>query len=89
LYTALKTELSNDPLEEVDRDKTRIQALLMCFAETVACVPDNEYATINEEIMEFHDICCKRQEYGLYVDLIAYYCQKTTSNYERHATYYT
>jgi hypothetical protein len=85
LFTALRDELTNDPLEQADRDPERMQAILMCFAEIVAAIQAHEYVTINEEIMEFHDACFKRQTYGLYVDLIQYYCKNTASNYEKHA----
>lgn len=85
LFTALRDELTNDPLDKANEDPERVQAILMCFAEIVARIPDHEYVTINEEIMDFHDACFKRKTYGLYVDLIQYYCKTTTSNYERHA----
>jgi hypothetical protein len=42
----------------------------MCFAELVACIPAHEYNAINEEIMDFHDKCVKRNTIGLYIDLI-------------------
>lgn len=89
LFAALSTELTNDPLDPADANPERMQALLMCFAEVVACIPDAEYAAINDEILEFHEKCLKRQTYGLYVDLIEYYCQHTASNYEKHAKFYT
>jgi len=89
LFSALKDELTNDPLDKANRDPERMQAILMCFAEIVACIAENEYVTINEEIMDFHDACVKRQSPSLYVDLIQYYCKHTTSNYEKHAKFYT
>lgn len=89
LFSALIDELTNDPLDEANNDQERIDALLMCFAEVVACIPDHEYATINEEIMDFHDKCIKRGTQGLYIDLIQYYCRNTASNYEKHAAFYT
>ena len=89
LFMALSDELTNDPLDKANNDKERIQALLMCFAEVVACIPDHEYQGINEEIMDFHDKCQKRQTQGLYIDLIQYYCRHTASNYEKHAPFYT
>jgi len=55
LFTALSDELTNDPLDIADYDKERMQALLMCFAELAACIPDHEYVAINDEIMSFHD----------------------------------
>jgi len=39
LYTALITELISDPLEAADNDKERLEAILMCYAELVACIP--------------------------------------------------
>jgi hypothetical protein len=57
LFAALTEELTHDPLDKADANPERIQALLMCFAEVVACIPDHEYATINEEILDFHDKC--------------------------------
>lgn len=89
LYMALSDELTLDPVEPSANDKERIQALLMCFAEVVACIPDNEFVTINEEIMEFHDKCVKRNTMGLYIDLVQYYCSHTSSNYEKYAPFYT
>jgi len=61
----------------------------MCFAELVACIPSHEYNAINEEIMDFHDKCVKRNTIGLYIGLIQYYCTTTASNYEAHAAFYT
>ena len=61
----------------------------MCLAELVACIPNHEYVTINEEIMNFYDQCVKRGTQGFYIDLIQYYCKNTASNYEKHAMYYT
>lgn len=60
LYTALVQELTQDPLNPADANPERIQAILMCFAEVCACIPEHEYSQINEEIMEFYDMCKKR-----------------------------
>lgn len=89
LFSALATELTMDPLDPADLDEDRIHALLMCFAELVACIPLHEYNAINEEIMDFHDKCVKRNTIHLYIELIKYYCQNTASNYEKHAQFYT
>jgi len=89
LFMALSDELTNDPIDKANNDPERIDALLMCFAEVVACIPEREYVVINEEIMDFHDKCQKRGTQGLYIDLIQYYCRNTTSNYEKHAAFYT
>jgi hypothetical protein len=88
LFSALEFELTNDPLEDQDRAPERIEALLLCYAELAARIPDHEYAQINEAIMEFHDQCVKRGTIGLYIDLISYYCTHTASSYERHAAFY-
>jgi len=89
LFSALVDELTNDPVDPAHNDPERIDALLMCFAEVVACIPDHEYNAINEEIMAFHDNCLRRGTPGLYIDLIQYYCRNTASNYEKHAPFYT
>jgi hypothetical protein len=70
LFQALRDELVHDPIDKANADPERMQAILMCFAEIVASIPDHEYVTINEEIMEFHDQCFKRKTFGLYIDLI-------------------
>jgi hypothetical protein len=88
LFAALNTELTMDPLDPANLNEDRMQALLMCFAELVARIPQHEYNSINEEIMDFHDKCVKRNTIGLYIDLIQYYCQNTHSNYEKHAAFY-
>jgi hypothetical protein len=89
MFTALISELTIDPLDKDNLNEERMQALLMCFAEVVACIPDHEYNSINEEITEFHDKCVKRNTIGYYMDLIQYYCKTTHSNYEKHAPFYT
>ena len=88
LFTALETELTTDPLDPANLATERIDALLMCYAELVASIPDHEYNQINEAIMDFHDKCVKRGTVGLYIDLIGYYCSRTASNYEKHAPFY-
>lgn len=82
-------ELTHDPVEKSNKDPERLQAIVMCFAELVACIPTHEYVAINDEIMTFYDQCVKRGTQGYYIDLIQYYCQNTLSNYERHAMFYT
>jgi hypothetical protein len=89
LFTALEFELTNDPLDPQNRAPERIDAIVMCFAELVAGIPDHEYAQVNEAIMDFHDKCTKRGTVALYIDLISYYCAHTASNYEKHAPFYT
>jgi hypothetical protein len=76
-------------VDKANNDPVRIQAIVMCLSEIVACIPDHEYVVINEEIMTFYDVCVKRSTQGFYIDLIMYYCQNTSSNYEKHAKYYT
>jgi len=89
LLTALEFELTNDPLDAQDQTPERTEALLMCFAELAARIPDHESAQINEAIMDFHDKCVKRGTVALYIDLIAHYCTHTASNYEGNAPFYT
>jgi len=89
LFSALTAELTMDPLDPANLNEDRIQALLMCFAELVAHIPDHEYVVINEEIMDFHDKCVKRNTIDLYIELVKYYCKNTRSNYEKHAPFYT
>jgi hypothetical protein len=60
MFSAMVDELTNDPLDKANNDPARIQAIVMCFAELVACIPDHEYITINEEIITFYDQCVKR-----------------------------
>jgi hypothetical protein len=43
LFMALSDELTNDPVDKANNDPERIEALLMCFADVVACIPDHEY----------------------------------------------
>jgi len=33
----------------------------MCFAELAACIPEHEYTQINDELVDFHAKCVKRQ----------------------------
>jgi len=87
LFSALKDELTLDPVQP-EQGPERIQAILMCFAEICAHVPTHEYVVINEEILEFYLKCVKRGTQGLYIDLIQYYCQNTSSTYEKNAHFY-
>jgi len=61
LFTALTTELTHDPLDPADANPERVHALLMCFAELAACIPEHEYTQINDELVDFHAKCVKRQ----------------------------
>lgn len=88
LFTALEFELTSDEVQ-VEQTPERTHALLMCFAELVARIPAHEAGQVNEAIAVFHDACAKRGTVGLYIDLVAYFCQKTTGNYEKHAPFYT
>jgi len=88
LLEALEVELTTDPLDRELESPERTEALLMCFAELAASIPDHEYSQINEAIMDFHDKCVKRGTVGLYADLVGHYCAHTASNYERHAPFY-
>mmetsp|Transcript_34907 Transcript_34907/g.53573 ORF Transcript_34907/g.53573 Transcript_34907/m.53573 type:complete len:247 (-) Transcript_34907:1547-2287(-) len=87
-YMAMTAELTQEPKVPEIQSEERTQAILMCFAELMANVPTNEYVMTNEEIICFHDACIKRNTYGLYIDLIKYYCENTPSNYEKHAKFY-
>lgn len=89
MYTALRDELTKDPVDPENATEDRMDALLKCFAELVAHIPSHEYNQINEEITDFHDVCIKRKTYGFYVELVDYFCQKTPSDYEKHSKFYT
>jgi hypothetical protein len=61
LLWAVHDELTKDPLDpELAKDGERTNALLLCLAELVSCVPAHDYPVVQEEIIAFHDKCLKR-----------------------------